>query len=318
MARIYISYSHVDKELLLPLTEQLRNRGHEIIMDSQVLKVGQDLRKTLLNELKNADGVLVFITENSLNSKYVLSEIGAARAFVDETSYKKFLIPVIYGDTEIPNIIQDLFCVRLLENQLEATVDLVDQSISSFTGRKEALEEKENTQREKIESKASDYIEITLKALKKRESNNSTIGIICYIIGFSTLVGGVFFAINGMDGLNEIENQNYWIYILVILKSIIIVGLLIACSKYAFNLGKTYMNEGLRNADRAHAISFGKFYLQAFGDKINSPEEIKDIFQNWNIDKDSAFQKLDSNSYDPKFADSLVEIVKNLSDKGKK
>jgi translation elongation factor EF-G len=106
-------------------------------------------------------------------------------------------------------------------------------------------------------------------------------------------------------------------YVLVILKSIIIVGLLIACSKYAFNLGKSFINEALRNADRLHAIAFGKFYLQAFGDRISSPEEIKEVFQNWNIDKDSAFQKLDTNSYDPKFNESLVEIIKNLSEKVK-
>jgi hypothetical protein len=318
MAKIYISYSHADKHLITPLSDGLRARGHELLMDIEVMKVGQDFRKTLLTALKSADGVLVLITEHSAKSNYVISEIGAARAFVDETANKKFLIPVLYENTEIPNIIQDLYCIRLYGNNYEEAINLIDQSISSFYGRKEAVEEKATSTREKIESKAADYIEVAITALRKREFRNAVAGTIWYILGFITLIAGVWFAINGLSGLDKLSNQNYWMYVLVVLKSIIIVGLLIACSKYAFNLGKSFINEALRNADRIHAIAFGKFYLQAFGDKVSSPEEIREVFQNWNIDKDSSFQKLDSTSYDPKLAESLVEIVKTLSEKVKK
>jgi hypothetical protein len=176
MAKIYVSYSHADKELVYELTNQLRKRGHELLMDVEVMKVGLDFRKTLLSALKNADGVLVFITENSLNSKYVISEIGAARAFVDETSNKKFLIPVLYGDVEIPNIIQDLYCVRLSSNNYDDALNLIDQSISSFFGRREAVEDKENKERQKIEKKASDYIQVAITALQERENRNSCWG----------------------------------------------------------------------------------------------------------------------------------------------
>jgi hypothetical protein len=63
-------------------------------MDTEVMKIGQDFRKTLLTALKSSDGVLVFVTEQSSKSNYVISEIGAARAFVDESANKRFLIPV--------------------------------------------------------------------------------------------------------------------------------------------------------------------------------------------------------------------------------
>lgn len=317
MAKIYISYSHIDKQQVTRLTNALRELGHEILVDSEVMKVGQDFRKTLLSALKSADGCIVFITENSLKSNYVLSEIGAARAFVEETDYKKFLIPIIYGDIEIPNIIQDLYCVMLNDGNFNASVKLIDQTIATSYGRKEAVEEKENNQREKIESKAGDYIDLAISELKKRERGNSIIAHVWYIIGFSTLLTGVVFAVMGLQSLEKVVAQNYWLYVIMIFKSLIIVGLLIACSKYAFELGKTHMNEALRNADRTHAISFGKFYLQAFGDRIASPEEIKDIFQNWNIDKDSAFQKLDSNNYDPKLVDKLLDTISNFAGKDK-
>lgn len=315
MAKIYISYSHQDIKLVHRITGELKKNGHELVMDSEVMRVGQDFRKTLLTALKSADGVLVLITENSIKSNYVVSELGSARAFVEETAHKRFLIPVVYGAIEIPHIIQDLYCVKMDEDNFDSAVKLIEHTIATSFGRKEAVEEKEDIDRKSLESKASDYIEFAISELKKRESKNSTMGVIWYSIGFVTLIAGVLFAVSGLKNLEALIIINYWTYIVLIIKSIIIVGLLIACSKYAFELGKTFMNEALRNGDRVHAISFGKFYLQAFGERITSPEEIKDVFQNWNIDKDSSFQKLNADTYDPKFTDKLLGIVNNLTEK---
>lgn len=38
--------------------------------------------------------------------------------------------------------------------------------------------------------------------------------------------------------------------------------------------------------------------------------EIKEVFQHWNIDKNSYFTNLDANQFDPKFMESLMEISK--------
>ena len=137
-----------------------------------------------------------------------------------------------------------------------------------------------------------------------------------------TLILGVYIVIDGFDNITEIQthidkhpSQIWAIYTLIVLKSFVIIGLLIAASKYSFTLGKSFMHESLRNADRTHAISFGEFYLKAFGDRLGSHTEIKEIFQEWNIDKPSAFSNIDTSSYDPKFSDNLVEIIKTLSSK---
>jgi hypothetical protein len=317
MAKIYISYSHRDTAEVNRVVEALKLSGHTILMDTEVLKVGQDFRKALLKALRSADGCIVFITENSLKSNYVLTEIGAARAFVEETDNKKFFIPVVYGMQEIPHILQDIYCVLMRDDNFDEALLTIDQTIASFAGRKEAVEQKEDEQREKIKINASAYVDDALKQLQKRETRNSNIAHVWYTVGFISLLAGIWAAITGLENLDKISQTNAWIYVIVILKSIVIVGLLIAASKYAFDLGKAHMNEALRNADRQHAISFGRFYLQAFGDRLGSAEEIKDIFQTWNIDKDSSFQKLDSNNYDPKFVEKLMEVLSNLASKDK-
>lgn len=75
------------------------------------------------------------------------------------------------------------------------------------------------------------------------------------------------------------------------------------------------MHEALRNADRLHAISFGEFFIKAYGDKISSYSEINEIFQNWNIDKSSSFYELNADTYDPKFSENLIDIIKSLTEK---
>ncbi|MBU2920043.1 toll/interleukin-1 receptor domain-containing protein [Winogradskyella psychrotolerans] len=322
MAKIYLSYQHQDIELIKKIGEDLKSRGHSIIMDETIMKVGVDWRKELLNELKSSDGLLVLITKNSLNSKYVISEIGTTRAFIDENENKKFLIPVIYGDIEIPDFIKDLYCIRLSDDNYEESINRIDSSISSFIGKKEAVEEKASEKREFIERKAADYINIATDALKKRENQNKAVAYLCYGIGFITLVAGIFFAVNGLKSISEVTEtievtpNIVWITIItLLLKSVIIIGLLLACSKYTFTLGKSFMHEALRNADRLHAISFGEFFIKAYGDKISSYNEINEIFQNWNIDKSSSFYELNSDSYDPKFSENLIDIIKSLTEK---
>lgn len=68
------------------------------------------------------------------------------------------------------------------------------------------------------------------------------------------------------------------------------------------------MDEALKNADRIHAISFGQFYLQAYGEN-SEPNDIKEVFQHWNIGGRNAFSALSAESYDPKIIEAIATIV---------
>lgn len=320
MAKIYLSYQHQDTDLILQISKKLIDKGHEVIMDSTVMKIGRDWRADLLNELKSSDGVLVLITENSLNSKYVISEIGTTRALLGDND--KFLIPVIKGNFEVPDFIKDIYCLRLDDNNLDLTIEKIDTSIVSFQNNKLVKDDERKKKIQLIESKAADYIKESTKNLTIREKHNKYVAYICYLAGFISLTAGVYFAINGLYKFSETQNNldndkafPLTIIIIILVKSIIIIGLLVACSKYTFTLGKSFMHESLRNSDRIHAISFGEFFIKAFGDKISSYKEITEIFQNWNIDKSSSFYEMDTKTYDPNFSENLVEIIKSLSDK---
>lgn len=78
------------------------------------------------------------------------------------------------------------------------------------------------------------------------------------------------------------------------------------------------MSESLKIADRIHAISFGKFYLQVFNDKIN-PDEIKEIFRDWNINNQlNNFSNQSSSDYDPKIIERSIELIDKVRNIGGK
>lgn len=181
----------------------------------------------------------------------------------------------------------------------------------------EAPEKKkqEKAKQEQIEISAASFVEESITALNKRERRLKYQAIIWYLIGFLALVGGIAAALL-LVVTNESQLQSTVGIIYLILKSVIIIGLLVAASRYAFNLGKTYMNESLKNADRIHAISFGKFYLQVFGTNIK-PDDLKDVFKDWNTTQESPFMKLDSSEFDPQLFQAFLKFAE-LIKSGKK
>jgi hypothetical protein len=314
MAKLYISYNHRDTDLALKITQGLRKLGHIISIDIESVSAGEDWRKKLNKELTSADGIVVLVSENSLSSQYVASEIGTARTLT-ETQRNKFLIPVIIGDIEIPQILQDILCLRASNSN--EIIQKVDNTITKLIAiREEETRAKEET-RERIELSANKYVQDVLKALDIREKKNKRIGLVWYIVGFIALLAGVSFGIIGFWSVSSLTTVEITKVILISLKSIIIIGLLIALSKYSFTLGKSYTNESLKNADRIHAISFGDFYLKAFSDRVNFAE-LKEVFQHWNINNDSFFSKLNTKDFDPKILENLIELTKAFSSKGMK
>ena len=177
-----------------------------------------------------------------------------------------------------------------------------------------AKEKKAEETARKIESNASAYIEQAIGVQRVSEGRNNRYGKLWYFIGFSALLIGIGFALISLH-YNAVEPS--WINLsTVVLTNIIVIGFLGACSRYAFSLGKAYTSESLKASDRIHAIAFGQFYLRAFGDgqKANW-SELKEVFQHWNIDRESTFSNLDSAQIDPQIL-TLIGLATALGARG--
>ena len=318
MSRIFISHSHIDKRLHDALKEGLLDIGHEVVSVDTV-SMGSNLSKELNSLLHSADAVVAIITENSLKSKHVLNEITVAQAQMDAVGDSLFLPLVVGENIEIPNFLLDRF-VETVPNLLDAYLNKVISNIHRAIERNNAVRaEKTKTKKEqaaKLEVSKTEFIREAEEKLNKRERHLKFSANIWYGAGYISLILGVyaaFFLINESLG----KGLDTTTVALLSVKGLIGVGLLVASSKYAFTLGKSYMNESLKNSDRLHAISFGKFYLQAYGDVV-SPDDVKEVFQHWNINNDSAFKEIASSSFDPKLLESAINIASVLSKNEKK
>lgn len=126
MAKIYVSYNQKDKIIATRVVEGLRKLGHKILWDANLMRAGMDWRAVLAQALRDAPVVVSILTKNSVSASYPMSELGAARVL------GKVLIPLVFDDIDYPNVVQDLYCVRVSENDLDQVLDGLHADISKF------------------------------------------------------------------------------------------------------------------------------------------------------------------------------------------
>jgi TIR domain len=310
MAKIYISYQRDDQPFVVELTNRLKTAGHILSYDVDELSPGTDWRTALDTGLKQSEIFIVILSNNTQRSQYVLTEVGAARAYSLESN-RMLLVPIVIDDLTLPLSIQDIHAIIQPDRNLEEIIPKIERAISAFIGRRAAIESAASEAAEKIQSNAADYIRVAIDSLDKLERRDRLFSYIWYFLGFISLLLGIAFALRGLAIVGQQTEMQIGNLILVVLKAIVVIGLLGACAKYAFSLGKSYSNESLKSSDRIHAIRFGEFYLGAFGDKTKW-EELKEVFQHWNIDRNSSFSFLDVSQFDPKILESLTDLIKAI------
>ncbi len=317
MSKIFISYSQQDSAFINLVKSKLLAQGHQITVDVDSISPGQNWRKALSEGLKRSEIFLVFLSNHSMNSQFVLSEIGTARAYSEE-SERMLLVPVLIDEIAIPPVVQDLYVITAADRNIDNLVHKIEKSISNFLGKQVAKDKKKEQINSLIEENSAVYIEEAIALLSKLKSRNEFFGNTWYFAGFSALVIGIYFITSSVATLSSIGEKGWLEFSILALKSIVVIGLLGACSKYAFTLGKSFMSESLKSADRMHAISFGKFYLKVYGSDATWPE-LKEVFQHWNIDRSSSFSSQTTAEFDPKIIESMLELIrafgKNQSNK---
>jgi hypothetical protein len=215
---------------------------------------------------------------------------------------------------------------NLIQNRHKETEELRDRLEQEFSEKnyklqktfEELQQEKERYKKEyqeKIERTSKDYVADTIALLGKKEAEFHNISKAWGIIGaVSLLVGIVFFGYVTVASFSSIPNPVTWEFItFVVFKGLISVALFAALAKYSFLFSNSYMQEALKNADRRHAINFGKFYLASHG-AMADWAQIKEAFENWNIRGENAFSKSENSKLDvtalDKFANAIEKICK--------
>lgn len=180
-------------------------------------------------------------------------------------------------------------------------------------GELQAISDEKKETIARVEATAAEYIKKSLKELHGRETRYQWVVYGCYFLCFLSLLVCLIFLIDKGTTLITADISISRQIQLGIL-GVVVLALIISLARFSFLMGKSFMVESLRNLDRIHAISFGEFYLQAFGDKAEW-SEVKEAFQHWNIDKGSIFITQNANEFDPDIFKNIIEFTKLITTK---
>lgn len=167
--------------------------------------------------------------------------------------------------------------------------------------------------RKKIEHTSKDYVSDALNLLGKKEAEFHSRSKTWAAIGAASLLGGIsFFGYVTIASFSTMPNQLSWEFITFsIFKGLLAVALFAALAKYSFIFSNSYMRETLKNADRRHAINFGKFYLESFGATAEW-SQIKEAFEHWNISGENNISKNEYNKFDITILEKIANFVEKI------
>jgi hypothetical protein len=121
-ASVFISHSPEDSEMARDLARRLRAAGLTPIVDFADLPAGKDWKKTIREQIRTADAMLILVTPAALRSGYMMVELGMAEGF------ERMVLPVTAGlkprDMPAP-----------LQSYQAAPFDQVDGAISALAER---------------------------------------------------------------------------------------------------------------------------------------------------------------------------------------
>ncbi len=116
---IFISYSHKDRDTVLPILKKLYESGWKIWYD-EGLTIGDRYDETLEEHVRNCSAFLLFVSENSVNSYYCIeNEIPWA------TEYSKPIIKCILDEGLDYDIREDAVAATVTEADIEPALENV-------------------------------------------------------------------------------------------------------------------------------------------------------------------------------------------------
>jgi nucleoside 2-deoxyribosyltransferase len=106
--KVFISSTSKDMELAQDLARRLETVGAKVFPVEKSATSGEHIETSINRGLRDADEVIVILTNNSMHSPGLMSELGAAY------SLGKRVIPVALGvdANELPHIINQKDCIK--------------------------------------------------------------------------------------------------------------------------------------------------------------------------------------------------------------
>ncbi len=130
--KVFISHASEDKvRFVLHFAEKLRAKGIDAWLDKWEMLPGDSLVDKIFEEgIKNADAIIVILSQNSVNKKWVKEELNAA--FVKRINEGSKLIPIILDECVVPQALHSTVWQKI--NDLKNYKEEFDRIIMAIVG----------------------------------------------------------------------------------------------------------------------------------------------------------------------------------------
>lgn len=174
MAKVFISYSSKDSNAAKNIAEMLREHGIEPWLAEEQVLPGDRIFEKIQKAIKESEYFIVLLSQNSLKSKWVSMELGAALSRAAEGTGSRIL-PVILDDVQLPANIRSILYIDLRQNFKDG-IDRIVSAVSQPT----PLD---------AESLSNEDTEQVAKELEKEQIRFKGAGyLITTILGIATLI----------------------------------------------------------------------------------------------------------------------------------
>jgi|GEM_PF-5212648 len=92
MAQVFISYKSEEVKFALQIKKRIESFGYDVWIDKELLRPGEDWREDIDLGIETSFAMVVIISKNALESKYMMYEFAYAKAL------RKQVIPIIYDE----------------------------------------------------------------------------------------------------------------------------------------------------------------------------------------------------------------------------
>lgn len=125
MGKIFVSYSHKDVQKVKQFVSQLSLQGFNLWMDEKDIPYGKNYTSEILRGIHDSDIYLVFISESSVSSPWVMAEIDFALR--EKIENRLQIIPVKLDDVDIPLELSGINHIDARFSLIEAAKEVAEE-----------------------------------------------------------------------------------------------------------------------------------------------------------------------------------------------
>ena len=322
--KVYISYANANHKFADLIGKTLMADGHNVFNPAEIMP-SSNIYETLAEQITKADVIIILFSKEYQLSEWAEKEASYAMfSYEREKDHKQLIIPIVLGDIENCSFQYRRFnCIIIPYDDnnhntlngiaIEKAIEQLRFRLGAHAATVKEEKEKQTETAKKVEKGLSIYLKGTMTRLKSKESSNKWFAYILYLLSITPLGAAIYIATHASFVANGLVDAPVSLAIQAV-TTLLTVILFISTSKLLFTLAKSFMVEAIRCSDRIHAISFGKFFLDAYGNDATREEVLK-AFSAWNIDDGkTSFRNQSGDDYDPK----LEKFITVLTSKAEK